>query len=92
MKGKRILVTGGAGLLGTCWNQCLMSHGMTVKSTYFSRTPPEHLKINYQRYDFIKFEDCLDATKGQNYVIICAVQASGVAGVKPSPTAQLCLI
>ncbi len=89
MKGKQILITGGAGLLGISLTDRLVSLGMSVQSTYFSRVPPDHIKAYYQRYDFTKYEDCLVATEGKDYVIICAVQASGVAGVKQSPTASI---
>jgi len=88
-KDKKILVTGGAGLLGMNLTQRLVSLGIPVQSTYFSRKPLEQLKNHFRRYDFTKFEDCLAATKGQDYVIICAVQASGVSGVRQSPTASI---
>jgi len=89
MQGKRILVTGGAGLLGSSLTKRLVSLGMSVKGTFYSRLPEESLKTNYQRYDFTKYEDCLAATEGQDYVIICAVKASGVAGVRKSPTGSI---
>jgi GDP-L-fucose synthase len=89
MEGKKVLVTGGAGLLGTSLTKRLIDLGLSVTSTYFSRPPAETLKANYQRYDFTQYKDCLEATKGQDYVIICAVQASGVAGVRQSPTATI---
>ncbi len=88
-KGKKVLITGGAGLLGTNITQRLVSGGIQVQSTYFSRIPPEHLKKHYQCYDFTKYEDCLAATQNQDYVIICAVQASGVTGMAQSPTASI---
>lgn len=89
MDGKKILVTGGAGLLGTSLTKRLIGLGLSVTSTYFSRPPVETLKPNYQQYDFTKYKDCLEATQGQDYVIISAVQASGVAGVRQSPTATI---
>lgn len=89
MKGKKILVAGGAGLLGMSLTQHLISHEMSVRSTYFSRKPPPQLKSHFERYDFTRFEDCLAATKGQDYVIISAVQTSGVSGVRQSPTASI---
>lgn len=89
LKGKKTLIAGGAGLLGTNLTECLVKHGMSVQSTYYSRNPPEHLKNHYKKYDFTKYDDCLFATKEQDYVIICAVQASGVVGEKKSPTASI---
>jgi len=89
LKGKTILITGGAGLLGMSLTQRLISLGVDVTSTYFSRTPPKSFKQYFKQYDFTKVEDCLEATKEQDYVIICAVQASGVSGVQQSPTATI---
>jgi len=89
LQGKKILVTGGGGLLGTSLTKRMIGLGLSVTSTYYSRLPAETLKANYEQYDFTKYKDCLEATKGQNYVIICAVQASGVAGVRQSPTATI---
>ena len=76
-------------MLGMSLTRHLISHGMSVQSTYFSSKPPSHLKSHFVRYDFTRFEDCLAATKEQDYVIISAVQASGVAGVRQSPTASI---
>ena len=89
LKGEKVLITGGAGLLGMSLTQKLVSLGLNVTSTYFSRTPPDPLKQYFKQYDFTKIDACLSATKGQDYVIICAVQASGVSGVKQSPTATI---
>ena len=89
LKDKKILIAGGAGLLGTSLTQYLTSNGIRTRSTYFSRFPPKHLEEHYQQYDFTKYQDCVDATADQDYVIICAVQASGVYGVRKSPTASI---
>ena len=37
LKGKKVLITGGAGLLGTSLTQHLVTNGVLTKSTYFSR-------------------------------------------------------
>jgi GDP-L-fucose synthase len=89
IKGKKILIAGGAGMLGMSLTRHLIFHGMSVRSTYFSRKPPPQLKSHFERYDFTRFEDCLAATKEQDYVIISAVQASGVSGARQSPTASI---
>ena len=89
LKDKKILIAGGAGLLGTSLTQYLTSNGIRTRSTYFSRFPPKHLEEHYQQYDFTKYQDCVDATADQDYVVICAVQGSGVYGVRQSPTASI---
>lgn len=83
------LVTGGAGLLGTALTQKLLFAGVDVQSTYFSRPPTVSLESVYKRYDFTRYEDCLAATEGRGCVFICAVQASGVKGVRQSPTGSV---
>jgi GDP-L-fucose synthase len=85
----KVLVTGGAGLLGTSLTLKLKALGMDVMSTYFTRPPSEELAPLYKRYDLSKYEDCLAATKGQDYVVIGAVQATGVKGMSHSPTASI---
>lgn len=89
LHGKKVLVTGGAGLLGTALTAKLVAAGIEVESTYFSRTPPPHLAHCYRQYDFSRYDECLAATAGKDVVVICAVQASGVKGVQESPTAAL---
>ncbi len=86
LKGKKVLIAGGSGLLGVNITRYMLEYGIDVQSTFFSRKPPEHLKNYYKRYDFTKYKECLKATKGQDYVIICAAQASGVVGMASNPT------
>jgi GDP-L-fucose synthase len=86
---KKILVTGGAGLLGVSLTKHFLSLGAEVSSTYFNRLPPNKYKKFYGQYDFNDFNDCLKATNNKDYVIISAVQASGVTGVLDSPTASI---
>jgi GDP-L-fucose synthase len=89
LKSKKVLVTGGAGLLGTALTTALIKGGIDVESSFFSRTPPPELASYYRHYDFNRFDDCLAATSGKDAVIICAVQAAGVQGIQQSPTATL---
>ena len=86
LKGKNVLITGGSGLLGTSLTQRFADLGMCVQCTYYSRMPRKFRNVEYLQYDFTKYEDCLAATKNQDYVMICAVQAAGVKGVRQSPT------
>lgn len=89
LKNKKIFVAGGAGLLGTNLTKYLVDHEIKVKSSHFSRKPSESLKAHYQQYDFTRYSDCLAATREQDYVILCAVQSSGVVGMRQSPTASI---
>ena len=75
LKDKKILIAGGAGLLGTSLTQYLISNGVLTRSTYFSRPPPKHLDEHYQQYDFTKYQDCVDATTDQDYHrVVCCVR------------------
>lgn len=88
MKGKKILVAGGTGLVGTNLTRCLVDLGAVVTSSFRTRQP-DRLQQYYRRYDFTRFEDCLKATAGREYVFLCAVQASGIQGMKTNPSTPL---
>ena len=89
VKGEKVLVTGGTGLLGTSLTRRLIALGAIVTSSRFERSPAVDLEPYYKRYDFTNYADCVDATAGQDYVLICAVQASGVTGMTDSPTSSI---
>ncbi len=78
------MVAGGTGLVGTNLTKKLKDLGADVSSSYFSK-PPFLLKEIYKQFDFTKFEDCLSATKGMDYVIICAAQSFGAKTMKENP-------
>jgi GDP-L-fucose synthase len=86
---KRILVAGGAGLLGVNLTRRLSQLNAMVESSYFHRSPPQDLGQHYQQYDFNDYQDCLRATREKDIVVICAVQATGVQGMLQSPTAAI---
>ena len=87
--GKKILVAGGAGLLGLHLCEKLVALGADLSARYYHRVPPQNLAGYFKPFDFTRYEDCLVATQGMDHVIICAVQASGVAGMSQSPTATI---
>jgi GDP-L-fucose synthase len=89
LKNKKVLVTGGAGLLGMALTVALVKAGVEVESSFYSRIPPTELAKYFTKYDFNRFDDCLAATSGKDVVIICAVQAAGVQGIQQSPTSTL---
>jgi GDP-L-fucose synthase len=86
LKNKRVLVAGGAGLLGIALTERLASLGVEVTSSSFIRKPPKSLEKYYKRYDFTKFEDCISATKDHDYVLLGAVVSSGLGGSIITPT------
>ncbi len=82
---KKILVAGGTGLVGANLTKRLKDLGADVSSSYFS-TQPTLFKEIYKKFDFTKFEDCLEATKNKDYVIICAAKSFGVKLTKENPS------
>ena len=88
-KDKSFLITGGAGLLGLSLTKKLVSLNYNVTSTYYNRLPPKKFNEFFIKYDFNNYDDCLKATKNVDYVIISAVQSSGVLGVLQNPTSTI---
>ena len=90
MKKKHILVAGGAGLLGSSLTNLLSKDKRySLTSSYLNNKPIIKLKKNYKRYDFLKYEDCLKATKKKDLVIIAAVKAGGIKHLKENPSENL---
>tara|TARA_B100001123_G_C15189763_1_gene978818 strand:+ start:108 stop:1073 length:966 start_codon:yes stop_codon:yes gene_type:complete len=89
LKNKKVLITGGAGLLGVSLTKLFISLNADVISTYHNRLPPKKYKKYYRKYDFNNFQDCMSATQNIDYVLISAVQASGVSQVKSNPTLSI---
>ena len=90
MKKKKILVAGGTGLLGSSLTKLLSKNkNYLLTSSYFSGKPFKKLKKNYKRYNFLKYDDCLKATKNKDVVIVSAVKAGGIKHLKYNPSENL---
>jgi GDP-L-fucose synthase len=81
---ERYLIAGGSGLVGTHLSQALQKRGVDFLSTYYTRKPKLPAQC-YRQFDFTKFSDCLDATKGRQIVFICAAQTFGAKKMKENP-------
>jgi Nucleoside-diphosphate-sugar epimerases len=76
---KKVLVAGASGFVGTNLSTKLLDLGAEVIGTHNKR-PIENLPTSSQlKCDFTKYEDCLRATKGVDYVFMCAANTSGAA-------------
>ncbi len=84
-KGKNILVAGGTGLVGSNLTKRLLELNADVLATYYLKKPVAYEK-HHKKFDFTNFEDCLEATKDMEYVIICAAQSFGAKMMKENPT------
>lgn len=85
-KNKRILVAGGSGLVGTNLLIKLIKLKSKVTASYKSEIQEKKLKKYYYKFDFTKIKDCILSTKNKDIVFICAVQGSGIKGLKDNST------
>lgn len=90
MKKKKILVAGGTGLLGSSLTILLSRNKkFLLTSSYLTGKPIKNLKKNYKRFNFLKYGDCLKATKNMDVVIVSAVKAGGIKHLKNNPSENL---
>lgn len=82
--GKKVLVTGGAGFIGSYLTELLVEAGakVTVADNLIrgsqSRIESVLSKINLKSVDLFKYEDCLAACKGQDVVMNLAAKVTGI--------------
>jgi GDP-L-fucose synthase len=80
-KGKKVLVTGSGGLVGTQVAKLLLEQGAEVRGTYRNRKVPSWVgELETMKCDFMNIEDVKMAVKGMDIVFVCSANTSG-AGV-----------
>ncbi len=82
--GKKILVAGGSGLVGTHLVIALAAKKAKILASFYSRKP-RILKPCYRRFDFTRREDCLTATRGKELVFLCAAVTGGIQSNQQNP-------
>ena len=87
---KNILVAGGTGLLGTSLTKRFSKFkNVKLTSTFCNSKPQKNLSKYYKKYDFLKWDNCLNSTKNKDLVIICAVRSGGIKYMKENPTESM---
>lgn len=81
-KNKKIFIAGGSGLVGTNLLLKLLKINKKVRASYNTKIQNKKIKKFYKRYDFKKFNQCLEATKNMDIVFITAVKAGGIMNIK----------
>jgi GDP-L-fucose synthase len=88
--GKKILVTGGAGFVGSNLIPRLVAEGATVRATLFQREPLEPIEgVEYVRVNLEEPEDCARVCEGMDWVVLAAANSSGAAVMASTPLVHL---
>jgi len=89
-KDKHVLVTGGAGFVGTNLVRKLIERGARVRATIHTAKPLDLIpSVDYIQADLLQAEDCGRACKDMEYVFLCAAVTSGAAVMEKTPLVHL---
>ncbi|MDP8233434.1 MAG: NAD-dependent epimerase/dehydratase family protein [Candidatus Saelkia tenebricola] len=89
-KNKKILITGGAGFIGTNLIRRLLQNDIALKAVIHEKEPVIlNKKVEYLKCDLTKMEDCIKAVKGIDLVFHCAANTSGAAVIEKTPLIHL---
>lgn len=89
-KGKKILVTGGAGFVGSNLIERLLELGTDITATLHNNAAVIHdSRLTYLKCDLRNSEDCKQAVKNIDYVFMCAANTSGAKVMATTPLAHL---
>lgn len=83
---KKVLVTGGAGFVGTNVILKLLERGAKVRATFHQRPPQiKNSSVEFIKTDLTKPSDCKKVVKGMDFVFMCSANTSGAAVTENTP-------
>jgi GDP-L-fucose synthase len=86
LRGKKVLVTGATGLIGSNLIKRLLDEGAQVRATLHSADPLiADPRIEYLRCDLTQAADCSRSVAGMQLVYLCAASTSGAAITAATP-------
>ena len=88
--GKRVLVTGATGLIGTNLIQELVEREALIRATIHVKEPlVEHKNISYVRCDLTRAEDCANVVEDIDCAFLCAANTSGAYTIASNALAHV---
>ncbi|MEW6040051.1 MAG: NAD-dependent epimerase/dehydratase family protein [Elusimicrobiota bacterium] len=85
-KDKKVLITGGAGFVGSNLVERMLLLGAKVRATLHKKPAVINDKrVEYVRCGLLNMEDCRSVVKDTDYVFMCAANTSGAAVMAATP-------
>ncbi len=85
-EGKKVLVAGATGFLGSSIVKVLLKRGAMVRGTHYSRQPSyQGTNLEWQYANFEDSADCIEACDGMDYVFMCSANTAGAAVMATTP-------